>query len=161
MKKETVLTVQAALATAGAWLSDRLGLLYPVLMILIGMMILDYISGMAASAREAMEDPEKGWSSQKGRVGIFKKVGYLLAIAVAMAVDWLIFNAVTSIGIQMPASTFFGLLTAVWFILNELLSVLENAGRMGAPLPDFLRNVIAVLKSSVEHKGNEQSGKTS
>lgn len=159
MKKATLLTIQGLLAAVGAWLSNHLGLLYPVLILLLIMMALDYISGMAASKREALEDlnnPDKGWSSDKGWRGIFKKAGYLLVIGVAIAVDWLIFQTTASMGIQMPASTFFGLLTAVWFVLNELLSILENAGRMGAPLPEFLRQVIAVLKSSVEQQGENQ-----
>lgn len=162
MKKETLLLIQGMAVAIGAWLSDHLGLLYPTLMLLIGMMIMDYISGMAASKKEAVEDPnnlDKGWSSEKGWHGIFKKVGYLLVIGVAMAVDWLIFRTTESMGIQMPASTFFGLVTTVWFILNELLSILENAGRMGAPLPEFLRQAIAVLKTSVEHQGSGQIGK--
>lgn len=162
MKKETLLLIQGVAASVGAWLSNRLGLLYPVLTLLIGMMVLDYISGMAASKKEAMEDPnnsEKGWSSEKGWRGIFKKVGYLLVIGVAMAVDWLIFRTTESMGIKMPASTFFGLVTAVWFILNELLSILENAGRMGAPLPEFLQQAIAILKTSVEHQGGGYIGK--
>lgn len=159
MKKETILAVQGGIAAVGAWLSNHFGLMYPVMVILVAMMVADYISGMAASAKEAMDDPAKGWTSKRGREGIYKKFGYLLVVGAAVTVDWIIFNAVGVMGIKMPASTFFGLLTAVWFILNELLSVLENAGRMGAPLPVFLQDVIVALKSSVEHKGDGQAGK--
>ncbi len=158
MREENIyITIKAVIAAIGAFLSAKLGILYPVFMLLTGLMVIDFISGMAASKREAMENPEdktKGWSSKRGIKGIYKKVGYILTIAVAMAVDWLIFNVTDSMGIKIPTITLFGLLTAIWFIINELLSILENAGRMGAPLPDFLRKVIAVLKTGVEKQGN-------
>ena len=53
MKKEYVIAIQGALAAAGAFLSDKLGILYPVLCVLMGMMVLDYITGMLASKTEA------------------------------------------------------------------------------------------------------------
>lgn len=158
MKTENMyLTLKAIIAAIGAFLSAKLGILYPVFMLLTVLMITDFISGMAASKKEALEYPEdksKGWSSKRGVQGIYKKLGYALAIAVAMSVDWLIFNVCSNMGIKIPTSTFFGLLTAIWFIINELLSILENAGRMGTPLPDFLKKAIAVLKTGVEKQGN-------
>jgi toxin secretion/phage lysis holin len=158
MKTENIYTgSKAGIAAIGAFLSERLGILYPVLMLLTVLMIADFISGMAASKKESLEHPEdksKGWSSKRGVQGIFKKIGYALAIAVAMSVDWLIFNVTGNMGIKIPTSTFFGLLTVIWFIINELLSILENAGRLGTPLPDFLKKAIAVLKTGVEKQGN-------
>lgn len=158
MRTENVyLTIKAVIAAIGAWLSARLGILYPVLTLLTVLMIIDFLSGMGASKRESLEHPEdktKGWSSKRGLRGIYKKLGYILAIAVAMSVDWLIFNVTGNMGIKIPTTTFFGLLTTAWFVINELLSILENAGRMGAPLPDFLKKVIAVLKTGVEKQGN-------
>ncbi len=159
MKKETVIMTQTAVAGVSAYISNKLGILYPVLLLLTAMMILDYITGLAASKKEAIEEPNnpnKGWSSQKGKLGIFKKLGYMVAVAVAMSTDFLIFYAAEQIGISVPAGTFFGLLTAVWLILNELLSLIENAGRMGAPIPSFLKNVISTLKESVEQQGENQ-----
>lgn len=159
MKRENVLVAQTAVAGVSAYISNKLGILYPVLLLLTGMMILDYVTGLAASKKEALEEPnnpEKGWSSQKGKIGIFKKLGYIVAVAVAMAADFLIFYTAEQIGISVPTGTFFGLLTAVWLILNELLSLIENAGRMGAPIPEFLKNIISTLKESVEHQGESK-----
>lgn len=45
MKREYVITVQGALAAAGAFLSAKLGFLYPVLCVLMGTMVLDYSKG--------------------------------------------------------------------------------------------------------------------
>lgn len=48
------------------------------------------------------------------------------------------------LGVKIPASAFFRLLAAVWYLLNELQSIIENVGRMGANVPEWLRNSIAV-----------------
>lgn len=153
MKKEYVIAVQGAVAAVGAWLSNRLGILYPVLCVLMAMMMVDYITGMLASKSEAIDhpdDPEYGWSSKKGAKGIIKKVGYLCVIAAAMVVDYVIATVSGQIGFSMPASAFFGLLVAVWYLLNELLSIIENAGRMGAAVPEWLLKYIAVLKDKID-----------
>ncbi len=147
------ITIQAAATAAIAWLSARLGILLPVLCILLTAMVLDYITGMLASKREAMEhpdDPAYGWSSRRGAEGIIKKVGYLCIIAAAMIVDYIILSVAAQAGIEIALKAFFGLLVAVWYILNELLSIIENAGRMGAPVPDWLAKYVAVLKNKID-----------
>ena len=153
MKRGTCIMIQGALSAAGAFLSAKIGILFPVLMILASMMVVDYISGMMASKVEAIEhpdDPNYGWSSKKGAKGIAKKVGYLCIIAVAMVVDYLTLKVASALGIAISAKAIFGLMVAVWYILNELLSIIENAGRMGANVPDWLRRYIAVLKRKID-----------
>lgn len=163
MKREYVMMAQGALAAAGAFLSAKLGILYPVLCILMGMMALDYITGMLASKTEAIDHPGDngyGWSSRKGAKGIIKKVGYLCVIAVAMVVDYVIVSVAANLGIQITAKAFFGLLVAVWYLLNELLSIIENAGRMGADVPEWLRNYIAVLKDKIDNTDYQGGSRT-
>ena len=41
---------------------------------------------------------------------------------------------------------YFTLLVAIWYIFTELGSIVENAGRLGAPIPAWLRRGIAVLQ---------------
>lgn len=153
MKREYVIGIQGVLAAAGAFLSDKLGILYPVLCTLLVMMIVDYITGMLASKAEALDHPgdtSYGWSSKKGAKGIIKKVGYVCVIAVAVVVDYVIVRVSGQLGFNMPNSAFFGLLVAVWYLLNELLSIIENAGRMGAAVPEWLLKYIAVLKDKID-----------
>ena len=152
MKREYVM-IQGALAAAGALLSAKLGILFPVLLMLMGMMALDYITGMLASKTEAIDHPGDagyGWSSRKGAKGIIKKVGYLCVIAVAMVVDYVIVSVAGDLGMKITVKAFFGLLVTVWYLLNELLSIIENAGRMGANVPEWLRRYIAVLKDKID-----------
>ena len=158
MKREYVL-IQGVLAAAGAFLSDKLGILFPVLCTLSLMMVIDYITGMLASKTESIDHPGDtayGWSSRKGAKGIIKKVGYLCVIAVAMVVDYVIATVSGTLGFTMPASAFFGLLVAVWYLLNELLSIIENAGRMGAAVPEWLLKYIAVLKDKIDSADYEK-----
>lgn len=147
---------KAAVSAVLAWISARMGILLPVLILLVAAMILDYISGMAASKYEAIEHPENpvyGWSSKKGAQGILKKVGYLCVIAVAMILDYVVINVSGQIGIEIAEKAFFGLLVSVWYILNEALSIIENVGRMGKPVPSWLARYIAVLKNNIDERG--------
>lgn len=156
------MTIQAAAAATIAWLSARLGILLPVLCVLLTAMVLDYITGMLASKREALEhpdDPAYGWSSRRGAEGIIKKVGYLCIIAAAMIVDYIILSVAAQAGIETALKAFFGLLVAVWYILNELLSIIENAGRMGAPVPDWLSRYVAVLKNKIDAQADPDTQK--
>lgn len=142
-----------------AYISAKLGILFPVLLFLGAMMVGDYISGMLASKKEALDHPEDlslGWNSKKGAKGIIKKVGYLCVIAVAMVVDYIIVNVAGSFGYEMPVKAVFGLMVVVWYLLNEMLSIIENAGRMGAPVPEWLERYIAVLKDKVEMDKEEK-----
>lgn len=161
MNKTGIYVVQGAISTGIAAISAKLGVLFYVLIIFAFAMIIDFISGMAASKKESIENPNdktKGWSSKRGMLGIFKKFGYILVVLVAIIVDYTIFKIAATLNINMPTTTFFGLLVTTWFILNELLSIIENAGRMGAEgIPEFLINAIIVLKGKVQQKGNEES----
>lgn len=160
--RKAYIAIQGAMAAAVAFLSDKLGILFPVLCALATMMIVDYVTGMLASKREAMdypEDPTYGWSSKKGAKRIIKKVGYLCVIAVAMIVDYVFTTVSGTLGMTMPASTFFGLLVAVWYLLNELLSIIENAGRMGADVPEWLLKYISVLKDKIDNTDYQGGGR--
>lgn len=149
--------LQLGLSGAIAWISAKLGILYPVLCILFGLMVIDYISGMMASKAESVDhpdDPAYGWNSRKGAKGILKKVGYVCVVAVAMVLDYIILYVSAQIGITVNTKAFFGLLVAAWYILNEMLSIVENAGRMGAAVPEWLLKYIAVLKDKIDDEGS-------
>lgn len=151
-----LMLAQGFLAAAIAWLSNKLGILFPALVILFFLMIVDYITGMAASKREAIAHPDNpayGWSSAKGAMGILKKVGYITVVTVAVVMDYIIVILTFHIGIDTPKSVFFGLLVTVWYILNEILSIIENAGRLDVPVPEWLMRCIAVLKKKIDDKG--------
>ena len=152
---KTIYTVQVIVSGILAWISSKLGILFPVLGVLFLLMVLDYITGMMASKTEALDHPDNpayGWSSKKGLKGILKKVGYLCVIAVAMVVDFIILKVAHQMGIEIQGKAYFALLVAVWYNLNEMLSIIENVGRTGANVPDWLGKYIAVLKGKIDSK---------
>lgn len=157
--KTTITTIQLIASGIIAAISAKLGILFPVLAVLMALMVIDYITGMMASKVESIQHPKNpayGWSSKKGAVGIAKKVGYLSIIAVAMILDYIILQTAAAIGItETNVKAFFGLMASVWYVLNEALSVTENVGRMGAPVPTWLMKYIAILKDKIDDKADD------
>jgi toxin secretion/phage lysis holin len=135
---------KGVLATVAAGLSAYFGMLIIPLAVLIAVMTLDYVTGIT-----------KAWitktlSSQIGLVGIVKKVCYLIVVCVAGVVDWIIQGGLASAGISYNTVFFFGLIVVIWLVINELISILENLGTIGVPLPSFLKKIVGKLKSTVE-----------
>lgn len=143
--------IRAVIVSIGAFLSAKLGMLYIVIPFLLLAMVCDYITGMLASQKEG------NTNSKTGMWGIVKKLMYGVEVAVGMIVDWLIINVCSSIGINFPTVTFFGLLVAIWLIVNELISILENLTRLEAPMPPFLIKIVSTFKIAVEKSGNTLS----
>jgi toxin secretion/phage lysis holin len=111
--------------------------LLPVLLIF---MVIDQISGFLASYIEGK------LSSKVGTKGIAKKIFILCVIVVAHLIDVILAKSGMYDG-QMVREA------AVFFYLgNELLSFVENAGRMGVPLPTQITNAVAVLKGKGDVK---------
>ncbi len=122
----------------------------PVIM-LVTVMLGDYVSGMT-----------KAWmkseiSSKVGLMGIIKKLCYLMLVAVAVVVDWVIFGTMRAIGLEFDLSIF-GLTVTVWLIINEIISILENLSGIGVPLPEFFRKAVGKLRVNVEKMESEEEG---
>ncbi|MFF2888779.1 holin family protein [Paenibacillus sp. NPDC057967] len=100
------------------------------LTVLVVAMGMDYVSGVAASIKEG-----KGLNSAFGAWGLARKGLMLLVILLAHRVDILLETS----NVTMGAAIYF-------YIANELISITENYGRMGLPLPEKIRKLIAVLK---------------
>lgn len=150
------------LATFGAIVSAQFRILYPVLIWLAVEMALDYYTGVAAAKYEKLKYPEdktKGLSSKIGFMGILKKSMYGVLVVVGMTVDFLIVHLANELGIKFPYPAFFGLLVAVWLILNDALSILENCVRMDMNIPPFLANIVQALKVKTEDKAKERAEK--
>lgn len=141
--------LQAVLTAAVTAFAVYFNALAVPLIVLLVMMIIDYISGMSAAWREGT------LNSKKGVDGIIKKVGYMALVAVAMGVDYLIFSGFTAVNVSVGFEMLFGILVAVWLIINEMISILENLSRIGVPIPQFLTKVVKRLKISAEGKADK------
>lgn len=151
MNSTEVKTIQAVVSAVITGLLYYLGIVAVPIIILVIAMIIDYITGMMSAWLNAE------LSSKKGIKGIVKKVSYLALVAVAMIVDWLIFQGLQQINVDLHYSVFFVILVTVWLIINELISVLENLSRMGVPIPNFLKKMVNRLKNTVDEKGDNKN----
>ena len=154
--KETYYLISGLISAAIAYVSGKLGMLIPLVGLLVLMMMIDYVSGMLAAKREAVlhpDDPSYGWSSAIGMNGIIKKFGILCVIVVSMVLDYIVATLAIQMDFNPPITTLFSLLVTSWFLLNEMLSIIENSGRMGADVPEWLAKYIAGLKSKIDSEG--------
>jgi toxin secretion/phage lysis holin len=119
------------------------------LTLLIVMMTVDYISGISAAYIRGE------LSSRTGLKGIVKKLGYIGVVIVAAVMDWVIYSGLRGVGIGIEMSYYLGLIVTIWLIINECISVLENLGEIGVPLPPFLMKAINKLKKHLEDKGGK------
>jgi len=141
MKEDAAKIFFAALwAAVWAYAKD---IITPVI-ILVVVMVIDYISGVAA----AWINHEL--SSRTGLVGIIKKLSYLALVVVGCSIDYLI-NLLgahlTGAEISIKA---IGLVVTCWLIINELISILENVSRQGGPVPPFLAGLLKHLRETAE-----------
>ena len=147
MDKQT--TIQAVITAALAALTYYFSILAVPIIVLMTVMVIDYITGMVSAWHNAE------LSSKKGVFGIIKKLCYLALVCVGMGIDWLIYSGMTQVGITMNYTVFFGILVAIWLIINELISILENLNRIGVPLPKFITVIVKKLKNTVETEVKE------
>ena len=146
MSKNALTGITAAALAAVATYFRQLS--FPFALLLITM-IMDYAAGVT-----------KAWykrklSSKVGLRGIIKKLCYLFAVAVAVAVDFVIQLAAEQTSIDLTGCYFCALLVIIWLILNECISILENVASIGVPVPEFLLKLIKRLKQSTEPKESE------
>lgn len=128
-------------------LMSCLGLLAVPVLLLVSCNVIDYITGLcAAKYRSERID------SYKGLRGIIKKVCMWLLILVGAFVDVLLKYAVEYIGITTPLPFFVATVVAVWLVINEIISILENITDIGVAMPPFLMPFVKNIKRQVEDK---------
>ena len=92
------------------------------------------------------------------RDGLWHKLGAVVAVLVAAILDGvlgLILDHIPALTLPFDYTVFLTVLVLVWYILTELGSIVENAGRLGAPLPAWLSKAIAALESGVDSTGDK------
>ena len=138
-------TAKAVCVAAFGLLSSWLGVLAIPVYVLVSCNIMDYITGLAAAHRRNQKV-----SSYVGVLGIAKKVCMWMLIAVGAVVDWLLMYCGSQLGFEIHLPMLAASLVAVWLIINEIISILENVGDIGVPLPGFLTKIVQGLKSKIE-----------
>lgn len=121
--------IQITIATIGGWLGYHLGGYDGFLYALVMFVVLDYITGVMCGILE------KQLSSEIGFRGIFKKVLIFSLVAIGHIID----ERLIGDGSVIRTAVIF------FYISNEGISIIENAYRIGLPVPQKLKEILVQL----------------
>lgn len=136
--KEFWNTIQLVFAGIGGWLGYFLGGCDGLLYALLAFVVVDYITGVMCAISDHT------LSSEVGFKGICRKVLIFLLVGIANILD---VQVIGTGSVFRTAIIFF-------YISNEGVSLLENAGHLGLPIPEKMKDVLKQLHDRSE-KGDE------
>lgn len=125
---------QFLFTAAGGWLGYFLGGCDGLLLALVLFAVADYITGVMCAVAD------KKLSSEVGFKGICRKVIIFMLVGVAHVID---VNVIATGSVLRTAVIFF-------YLSNEGVSLLENAGHLGLPIPEKLKVVLEQLHDRSE-----------
>lgn len=134
MNKEVIFTTTGII---GAFIAQLFGGWTQGMTTLVILMIVDYVMGiLVAAVFGTSKKTEDGkLESRAGWKGLVRKGVTLLIILVATRIDMLM------------GTTFVRDAAVIGFSANELLSIIENAGLMGIPMPKVITDAVEVLQN--------------
>ena len=113
----------------------------PLVYILIGVMSIDYVTGLICGAMGRSKKTESGYlASHEAWKGLLKKGVILLVVLLANLLD-----IAVSKGAGINVEAVMGA-TCLWFIASEGLSILENVASMGVPVPKILIRMLEIMR---------------
>ena len=125
---------QFLFTAAGGWLGYFLGGCDGLLLALVLFAVADYITGVMCAVSD------KKLSSEVGFKGICRKVIIFMLVGIAHVID---VNVIATGSVLRTAVIFF-------YLSNEGVSLLENAGHLGLPIPEKLKIVLEQLHDRSE-----------
>ena len=128
--------IQLVFAVIGGWLGWFLGECDGLMYALIAFVIADYVTGVMCAVSD------KQVSSEVGFKGICRKVLIFVLVGMANILDMHVIGT----GCVLRTAVLF------FYISNEGVSVLENAGHLGLPVPARLLNVLEQLHEDAEQE---------
>lgn len=140
--KEFWNTVQLIFTAIGGWLGYFLGGCDGLLIALVVFVAADYITGVMCAVAD------KKLSSEVGFKGICRKVLIFILVGIANILD---VQVIGTGSVLRTAVIFF-------YLSNEGVSLLENAGHLGLPIPEKLKGVLAQLHDRAEKPEDGKEG---
>lgn len=128
--KDFINTLQLIFTATGGYIGYFLGGFDGLIYALVAFVVIDYITGLMAAVIE------KKLSSDIGFRGIFKKVLIFTLVGIGHTIDFYLIEKGSAV---RTAVIFF-------YLSNEGLSIIENASKVGLPIPEKLRMVFTELK---------------
>lgn len=145
---DKLVAIKAAIAAAITAIGAFLGWKGIMLIVWVAAMALDYLTGTLAACKGGE------WSSGVAREGLWHKGGMIAVVVVAAIADWVmvIIAEYIPIGIHWPGIVL--PLVLAWYIITELGSILENAVKMGAKVPEWLVKLMKASAKIVDSAGD-------
>ena len=137
--KEFWTTIQVIFTGVGGWLGYFLGGCDGLLYALVLFVVVDYITGVMCAAADHK------LSSEVGFRGICRKVLIYLLVGIGHVLDAQIIGT----GSVLRTAVIF------FYLSNEGVSLLENAGHLGLPIPEKLKVVLEQLHDRAEKDSDE------
>lgn len=138
--KEFWNTIQLIFTAVGGWLGYFLGGCDGLLIALVVFAVVDYITGVMCAVAD------KELSSEVGFKGICRKVLIFILVGIANILD---VQVIGTGSILRTAVIFF-------YLSNEGVSLLENAGHLGLPIPEKLKLVLEQLHDRAEAENSDK-----
>ncbi len=132
--KEFWTTIQVIFAAIGGWLGWFLGGCDGLLIALLAFVAIDYVTGVMCAI------VDKKLSSAVGFKGIFKKILIFALVGVGHILDTMVIGT----GSVLRTAVIF------FYLSNEGISLIENAGHLGLPIPTKLKAVLEQLHDRAE-----------
>ena len=128
--------ILAVVGIVGGYIASLFGGWSASLITLVTLMGVDYVTGLIVAAlfHASPKTPDGRLESFAGWKGLCRK-------GVTLAIVWVAKRLDLTVG-----SDFIGDAVIIAYIANEAISIIENAGRMGVPIPEVVVNAIEVLK---------------
>ena len=133
-------SVLAGLSVAGTLIANALGGWDAALMLLVGMMAADYITGLLVAAfwQNSNKSETGALDSKAGFKGLCKKGVILLVVWIGALLDG-------ALGVDYVRTA-----VVLFFVGNEGLSLIENLGLMGMPYPPAMKKALEALREKGE-----------
>lgn len=136
--KESICT---AIGITGSFIAGLFGGFDASMVTLLAFMGVDYVTGLIlAAVRKSPKTDTGGLSSRIGLKGLAKKCVILMLVLVSARLD-------ITLGTSYIRDA-----VCIGFIANELLSIIENAGLLGVPMPQALKNAVEILQKKNDGK---------
>ena len=150
---ETYFTeAKAAIAIFFTAVTTLLGWQGVMALVWVVLMFMDYLSGSLAARKSGT------WKSSVARDGLLHKGGMILVVLVALLADIAMSLALPHIPVVNMAwpDILFPIVLA-WYIITELGSILENAVKMGAQVPNWLIKIFNASLKAIDATGDQMS----
>lgn len=137
--KEKICT---GVGVVGGFIASLFGGWDAALVTLIMFMCIDYVSGLIVAGvfHKSQKSETGALESKAGWKGLCRKCMTLLFVLIAYRLD-------LAIGVSYIRDA-----VIIGFMANELISIVENAGLMGVPLPAVIQNAIDILTKKSDQK---------